>query len=151
MDRWERFMKYILFIVNVVILIFATLVIIASLIGFANPSWFKEEEEKEKEENNNFTYIPIIIELIVEILMMSVAILGIVAAKRKSKCTLLTYAIIAIVLFVLIVIGMISNQSQDSIEIAIDVTFLCLLVLGKISAFVLYRSQRSNNNPAAKY
>ncbi|XP_011158294.1 CD151 antigen [Solenopsis invicta] len=112
MDCCERSMKYLLFTVNLIILIFATLVIIGSLYGLiVKPSWL---------EGHNHSAYTFIVSLVVGIVMMSIAILGIVAAMREVKCMLLTYSIIVTLL---LVIGITGNIRQHNLNKEVMETF----------------------------
>ncbi|XP_011158290.1 uncharacterized protein LOC105194870 isoform X2 [Solenopsis invicta] len=136
MNSCERFMKQFLITINLVILIFATLVIIKSVHSLV----VKRSRIREVEYNDLAAIL--IVSLIIGILTISMAIFGIVAAKRKAKCMLLTYAIVAIIASILLVIWISSRPLQHSVNTTNAFTLLFLLVLGKIPALVLYRSQK---------
>ncbi|XP_025992490.1 CD151 antigen [Solenopsis invicta] len=108
MDNCGRCIKYLLLAINLVTLIVATIVTIASVWGLVGQSsWLKKIE-------NIGLGIVFYVLLIAGIIVMCIAIFGIVAALREVKCMLKTYAVFMFLMFVGEIIHDVKRQHSSN-------------------------------------
>ncbi|XP_039304279.1 CD151 antigen [Solenopsis invicta] len=112
MNGCERFIKYLLFAINLVILIVGTsitiitIVIVWGVVG--KSSWIGEM-------GNDQLAVAFIVLLMIGIIMISIAIFGIVAALRKIKSMLLIYVIFVFLLLVIVIGGVQQYNSYKKV------------------------------------
>ncbi|XP_011158291.2 CD151 antigen isoform X1 [Solenopsis invicta] len=94
MDRCKYYMKYFLIAINLIILISGIFVTVVTLCLIDKLSLIRSAE-------NVQLNVTIIVLLVVGIIMMSIAILGIVAALQEAKYMLQIYTILAFLVFLI--------------------------------------------------